>query len=209
MPARVDCRIWWESAYSTPQSRSLGSVRSDLRRSDQHSLPPNHSVRVPLTVAMTRPLASLASSCSRRASSAALQQWRLWQLRGPVRNSSGTTLVSTPKQPSQYRPTLGSASKHLTAGPCMTVRRAFATATHIPHSRQYSSLSISSDSLEELQFATNPVLTWREFPDFASIGPHNVVPAMEALVRRIGRTFEERLRNFTPTWEGTMGMSTC
>ncbi|KAG0354966.1 hypothetical protein BC939DRAFT_484561 [Gamsiella multidivaricata] len=53
----------------------------------------------------------------------------------------------------------------------------------------------------------NPILNWTEFPDFADIRPEHVVPAMEALVQHIEKTFAERSQNFTPTWDGTMGMT--
>ncbi|KAG0220955.1 hypothetical protein BGX31_010336 [Mortierella sp. GBA43] len=94
------------------------------------------------------------------------------------------------------------ASRHVVAGTCLTIRRALATTTDIP-----PHLHVSGWSETSPQFVTNPVLNWKEFPDFASIKPEHVVPAMEALVQQIEKTFEERSRNFTPTWEGTMGMT--
>ncbi|KAF9963413.1 hypothetical protein BGZ65_003578 [Modicella reniformis] len=62
-------------------------------------------------------------------------------------------------------------------------------------------------SQQDPEFLTNPVLTWTEFPDFAAIKPEHVVPAMKALVEYIEKTFVGRSQNFTPTWEGTMGMT--
>ncbi|KAF9109917.1 hypothetical protein BGX27_006995 [Mortierella sp. AM989] len=80
---------------------------------------------------------------------------------------------------------------------------------HIPpkHQRLSTPNASSSGEKHNPEFTSNPILNWTEFPDFAAINPEHVVPAMEALVQHIEKTFTERSQNFTPTWEGTMGMT--
>ncbi|KAF9180292.1 hypothetical protein BGZ50_006306 [Haplosporangium sp. Z 11] len=66
-----------------------------------------------------------------------------------------------------------SAARPQCGGP-LTIRRALATVKDIltPHE---APLKVSHE------FKTNPILNWKEFPDFAAVKPEHVVPAMETL----------------------------
>ncbi|KAG0321249.1 hypothetical protein BGZ99_004037 [Dissophora globulifera] len=98
----------------------------------------------------------------------------------------------------------------------LTIRRALATISDAPiysldppgapNSKLKSSapLAVAEKSME---FSKNPILNWKEFPDFAAIKPDHVVPAVEGLVDYVEKTFELRSKDFLPTWEGTMGMT--
>jgi oligopeptidase A len=96
-------------------------------------------------------------------------------------------------------PTLGLASRSLAARP-LTIRRALATITDTKDpTRTYPKTNP--------EFATNPILNWHTFPNFAAIKAEHVVPAIEVLTKQIEATFQERSKRMTPTWEGTMGLS--
>ncbi|KAI1312627.1 hypothetical protein EDD11_002936 [Mortierella claussenii] len=131
-----------------------------------------------------------------------------------------TTRTTTPATlsaaaPRRHRPTRLSATTRTHPGGPLTIRRALATLTTdtpLIHPSSSSSSSTSTTTVtttakEHPEFTTNPILNWNEFPDFAAIQPEHVVPAMQALVQHVEKTFAERSRHFTPTWEGTMGMT--
>ncbi|KAG0199664.1 hypothetical protein BGX28_007101 [Mortierella sp. GBA30] len=88
----------------------------------------------------------------------------------------------------------------------LTIRRALAMLTDAStiHS---TSAPFAGQAKDHPEFKTNPILNWTEFPDFAAIKPEHVVPAMEALVKHVETTFAERSRKFSPTWDGTMGLT--
>ena len=56
---------------------------------------------------------------------------------------------------------------------------------------------------EEMKY---PLLNWDKFPNFAEIKSSPVVPAFDLLVKRVETEFEKREDEFTPSWEGTMGL---
>lgn len=106
----------------------------------------------------------------------------------------------------------------------LTIRRALATVTDtlygVTAARHGKSSSSSSTSTPDFfaqhaqhlaavdpEFASNPILHWSEFPDFAAVKPSHVVPAMTALVHYVETQFQQRSKQFTPTWEGTMGLT--
>jgi len=98
----------------------------------------------------------------------------------------------------------------LASGGPLTIRRALATITgNVPTRGSIAQNTASAQDKKKdiVEFRTNSVLNWKEFPDFASIHPEHVVPAMTALVQYIEKEFTERSKSFTPTWEGTMGLS--
>ncbi|KAI8602145.1 hypothetical protein EDD21DRAFT_336276 [Dissophora ornata] len=171
---------------------------------------------------MLRSLASLSPSSPRvAANSSSTQQLRLCLSRVSVRNSStrATAHPTTSRTALQHKNIqrsnfnssrqhiLGSTSRHLLAAAPLTIRRALATVTNAPITQRTApGTSVSGDAKQNPEFTTNPILNWSEFPDFAAIKPEHVVPAMEALVQHVEKSFTERSQNFTPTWEGTMGM---
>lgn len=95
----------------------------------------------------------------------------------------------------------------------LTIRRALATITNTTSIRGGASgnhveaLAHEDKKKDIVEFQTNPVLNWKEFPDFATIRPDHVVPAVTALVQYVEKEFTERSKHFSPTWEGTMGLS--
>ncbi|KAG0096068.1 hypothetical protein BGZ93_005066 [Podila epicladia] len=105
----------------------------------------------------------------------------------------------------------------------LTIRRALATVTDTLYGVTAARLgksSSSSTSAPEFfaqhaqhlaavdpEFASNPILHWSEFPDFAAVKPSHVVPAMTALVDYVETQFQQRSKQFTPTWDGTMGLT--
>ncbi|CAG8602731.1 11278_t:CDS:10 [Ambispora leptoticha] len=52
----------------------------------------------------------------------------------------------------------------------------------------------------------NPVLNWDKFPNFAAITPENILSALEILLPRVEKEFLKREKNFSPTWEGSIGL---
>ncbi|KAF9276819.1 hypothetical protein BGZ68_009721 [Mortierella alpina] len=101
--------------------------------------------------------------------------------------------------------------------PSITTSAMLRAAAPVTGQRALATLSDSSPSLgapspvgdvkTNPEFSTNPILNWAAFPDFAAIKAEHVVPAMEALVNHVESVFAERSRHFSPTWEGTMGLS--
>ncbi|KAG0000453.1 hypothetical protein BGZ80_009642 [Entomortierella chlamydospora] len=166
---------------------------------------------------MLRSITSFTTSSQRlAAASPHVRQLRSCMPRMSARNNSSFIGLGQPAplrsrvQPSRRLQLMGSASKHLISGAPLTIRRALATLSDIPSNYKKSS-SVSNATLsggkDSPEFTTNPILTWNEFPDFGAIKPEHVVPAMEALVQYVEKAFTERSQNFTPTWEGTMGMT--
>ncbi|KAF9569903.1 hypothetical protein EC968_002427 [Mortierella alpina] len=93
----------------------------------------------------------------------------------------------------------------LRAATPVTVQRALATLSD--SSAGLGAPSPVGNVKASPEFSSNPILNWAAFPDFAAIKAEHVVPAMEALVNHIESVFAERSRHFTPTWEGTMGLT--
>lgn len=104
----------------------------------------------------------------------------------------------------------------------LTIRRALATVTDTLYGVTAARLGKSSSTTTtpdffaqhaqhlasvDPEFASNPILHWSEFPDFAAVKPSHVVPAMTALVHYVETQFQQRSKQFTPTWEGTMGLT--
>lgn len=119
-----------------------------------------------------------------------------------TRAFSRTTVASHARVRTTTNPaftSLGFASRSLAARP-LTIRRALATITDIK-------APISTYPKTNPEFATNPILNWHTFPNFAAIKAEHVVPAIEVLTKQIEATFQERSKRMTPTWEGTMGLS--
>ncbi|CAG8614920.1 1990_t:CDS:10 [Paraglomus occultum] len=56
---------------------------------------------------------------------------------------------------------------------------------------------------EEMKY---PLLDWDKFPNFGEIKSSPVVPAFDLLVKRVEAEFKKREDEFTPSWEGTMGL---
>ncbi|KAG0254810.1 hypothetical protein BG011_005516 [Mortierella polycephala] len=156
-------------------------------------------------------LRSLISTTAAPSSSASLSpsiRLRLSAIQGSARNSSSLVKRTGNRVAIQSRIQHSATSPQQLAlsaarlqyrGP-LTIRRALATVKDIPTHHE-------APSKVNPEFKTNPILNWKEFPDFAAVKPEHVVPAMETLVQYIEKTFEERSQKFTPTWEGTMGLT--
>ncbi|KAF9435041.1 hypothetical protein BGZ76_007000 [Entomortierella beljakovae] len=164
---------------------------------------------------MLRSISSFTTSSRRTATVATLQSQQLWWPRVSIRNNSSVALrgkssvQSTPIHPARRHKFAASTGRNLVSGAPFTIRRALATLHDIPlgfnKTAQPNANPISNKQNPE--FTTNPILSWSEFPDFAAIKPEHVVPAMQALVQHVEKTFTERSQNFLPTWDGTMGMT--
>ncbi|KAF9428347.1 hypothetical protein BGZ94_002688 [Podila epigama] len=103
----------------------------------------------------------------------------------------------------------------------LTLRRALATVTDTlygvtaarvgkstnAHSNDFFAQHTEQLATVDPEFATNPILHWSTFPDFAAIRPEHVVPAMTALVAHVQDQFAQRSQQFEPTWAGTMGLT--
>ncbi|KAF8978654.1 hypothetical protein BGZ46_006246 [Entomortierella lignicola] len=163
---------------------------------------------------MLRSITSFTTSPQRVAVTPSNAKWlQSWIPRVTVRNNSSVAALKRPAllqnraQPSHRLQ--GPASRPLIYGAPLTIRRALATLTDTPsgYNKPPTSSTPLSSEKQSPEFTTNPILNWTEFPDFAAIKPEHVVPAMEALVQHIEKTFTERSQSFTPTWEGTLGMT--
>ncbi|KAF9988314.1 hypothetical protein BGZ75_009644 [Mortierella antarctica] len=141
---------------------------------------------------------------------------RLSSLRNTAALARPASRTTTNKRPIHTRnahlgpansrqPSMTTAALQLRAATPITVQRALATL-----SDSSPSLGVPSpvgDTKATPEFSSNPILNWAAFPDFAAIKAEHVVPAMEALVNHVESVFAERSRHFTPTWEGTMGLT--
>ncbi|KAF9215718.1 hypothetical protein BGZ59_000466 [Podila verticillata] len=145
-----------------------------------------------------------------------------WQL---TRASYTSLSTSTRRFPTQLSSSRSSTPLRTTSSSWayqpLTIRRALATVTDTLYGVTASRLGKSSSSSHsdffaqhaqhlasvDPEFASNPILHWSEFPDFAAVKPEHVVPAMTALVQYVETQFQQRSKQFTPTWAGTMGLT--
>ncbi|KAF9949501.1 hypothetical protein BGZ70_001756, partial [Mortierella alpina] len=104
------------------------------------------------------------------------------------------------------QPSMSASAMHLRAAAPITLQRALATVSDAS-SPTLDAAAPVGNSKANPEFSTNPILNWSAFPDFAAVKPEHVVPAMEALVNHVESVFAERSRHFSPTWEGTMGLT--
>ncbi|KAF9953990.1 hypothetical protein BGZ72_004995 [Mortierella alpina] len=140
---------------------------------------------------------------------------RLPSLRNTAALARPVSRTAAHKRPIHTRNTqLGPANARQ---PSITTSAMLRATVPIPIQRALATLADSSPSLgapapagdvkANPEFSTNPILNWAAFPDFAAIKAEHVVPAMEALVNHVESAFAERSRHFSPTWEGTMGLT--